>query len=295
MPREGTVSDHGRRIGRVIDHMAAHLDEDLDLAVLAEVACFSPWHFHRIYRETVGETPVETLRRLRLHRATVDLLRTAAPLSDVARRAGYGSVAAFSRAFAAFVGLPPAAFRDQAARGPVPPGVPPLSLKETPAMSETYDVTFHDVPALTLAALPHQGDYNAIGAAFDRLMAWAGPRGLIGPDSRSFGIYYDDPAAVPAADLRSHACLLVPEGTAAPDGGVLLSQPPTRAAAVTHVGPYAQLEAAYAWLYGRWLPASGEEPADRPCFEEYLNDPRSVPPTDWRTMVFLPLRDARPD
>lgn len=37
-------------------------------------------------------------------------------------------------------------------------------------------------------------------------------------------------------------------------------------------------------------PESGEEPADAPVVEEYLNDPRTLPPTEWRTEVWLPLR-----
>jgi len=66
--------------------------------------------------------------------------------------------------------------------------------------------------------------------------------------------------------------------------------PPTRAAVLTFKGPYAELEAPYRWLFGTWLPASGEEPADLPCFEKYLNDPKVLPPTEWLTAVYLPLR-----
>ena len=43
------------------------------------------------------------------------------------------------------------------------------------------------------------------------------------------------------------------------------------------------------WLYKEWLPQSGEEPADRPCFEEYLNNPRELPPAEWLTDICLPL------
>ena len=54
-------------------------------------------------------------------------------------------------------------------------------------------------------------------------------------------------------------------------------------------GPYGELEAAYDWLYRSWLPASGLEPADHPCFEIYLNDPRQVAPAALLTDVCLPL------
>ena len=59
-----------------------------------------------------------------------------------------------------------------------------------------------------------------------------------------------------------------------------------------HVGPYAELERAYAWLYREWLPSSGEDPADAPCVEEYLNDARTTPPPELRTEIWLPLQHS---
>jgi AraC-like DNA-binding protein len=89
MTKPETLLDYGRRVAGVSDHIAEHLDDELDVERLAEVAHFSPWHFHRIYRETTGETVADTVRRLRLHRAAVDLSRDDDPLERVAKRAGF--------------------------------------------------------------------------------------------------------------------------------------------------------------------------------------------------------------
>ncbi len=152
-----------------------------------------------------------------------------------------------------------------------------------------YKVTLKQFAGLSLAGLPHRGDYQAIGSTFERLYAWAGPRGLLGPGTRVIGVYYDDPATVPAADLRSLAAISVDPGFV-PEGGIeLVALPTGPVASVVHKGPYAELEGAYRYLYAQWLPGSGREPADRPCFEEYLNDPRQHPPTEWLTEIFLPL------
>lgn len=88
MTKPDTLLDYGRRIARVVDHIAAHLDEALELERLAAVACFSPYHFHRIYRAMTGETAADTLRRLRLHRAAGDLVKGGDGMVQVARRAG---------------------------------------------------------------------------------------------------------------------------------------------------------------------------------------------------------------
>ena len=63
-----------------------------------------------------------------------------------------------------------------------------------------------------------------------------------------------------------------------------------RYAVLLHVGAYAELSRAYTWLYGTWLPHSGEEAADAPCIEAYLNDARTVPASELRTEIWLPLR-----
>ena len=61
------------RIERVRAHIRADLDAPLDLDALAEVACMSRFHWHRIYQAMSGETTAQTVRRLRLARAAEDL------------------------------------------------------------------------------------------------------------------------------------------------------------------------------------------------------------------------------
>ncbi|MGU7784103.1 AraC family transcriptional regulator [Burkholderia sp. PU8-34] len=61
-------------------------------------------------------------------------------------------------------------------------------------------------------------------------------------------------------------------------------------AVLLHTGPYADLKAAYQWLYGDWLRHSGREAADAPPFELYLNTPMDAAPAELRTEIYLPLR-----
>ncbi len=283
--KPSTRLDYGRRIARAMALLAADPARSPTLDELAGAAAFSPFHFHRIYRELTGETPAETLTRLRLSQAAVLLVRDGLPVAAVAARSGYGSAAAFTRAFRAAYGIPPAAYR---ARGGIGAPLP----APTPGPEETamFDVTIRAEPALRLAVLAHRGAYGAIGAAFDRLSAWAAARGLVGEETRFIALYHDDPMTVPEAELRSEAGLTVPPGVEGSEGVRILDLPPTRCAVLMFQGPYAELEPIYTWLYRDWLPASGEEPADQPPREEYLNDPRSLPPAEWLTAIMLPLQ-----
>lgn len=116
------------------------------------------------------------------------------------------------------------------------------------------------------------------------LYTWAGSRGLIGPATRSFGIYYDDPESVPRAELRAHAGLTA---AGAVDADALVVEiPPLLCASCTR----ARTRSSSGPIYSCSATGSPRaEPADHPCFEEYLNDARTLPPSEWLTRIYLPL------
>ena len=272
MNRPQTARDYARRLDKVAAHIWAHLDEDLDLGVLAEIACFSPYHFHRIYRAVLGETVAETVARLRLQRASMALARGKAPIREVAGQAGYSSVPAFTRAFRAAYGQTPAAFRAQR-RQPQEPNM---------------TVEIRDCPPLRIACLTHKGPAPEIGRAFDRLMAWAGPRGLAGPEHLGVAVYLSDMSTTPPSEQIALAGITVDAGFQA-DGAVdTFDVQGGPYAVLTHNGPYATLGQSYNALFA-WLTASPHSPAHAPCIEVNLNDPRRAAPEDLVTEIRLPL------
>ncbi len=267
---------YAERIQRVVDYIAGHLDQTLDLETLAREACFSPYHFHRIYRAVFGETVNETVRRLRLQRAALDLLDRELSVERTARRAGYTSQAAFTRAFRAEYGEPPARYRG---------GWRDAGIKEDAA----YSVEIEQRPALRAAMIEHRGGYQLTSKSFERLMTIAATAGLLKMDTRTIGIYHDDPESVPQTELRSAACITVPNDWT-PSGELAeIHISGGRYARIVHTGPYNELKRAYDWLYRIWLPTSSEETRNLPCLEEYLNNPRQVPAKDLETAVLIPL------
>jgi AraC family transcriptional regulator len=104
------------------------------------------------------------------------------------------------------------------------------------------------------------------------------------------GVYYDDPSVVGPADLRSHACFVVGEDVACPEGLEEVRTAGGRMAVLRFKGHYSGLPAAYDYLYGHWLAASGSEPADAPSFELYVNSPMDTRPEDLLTDICVPLR-----
>lgn len=281
-----TLRDYAGRVARVMAWLADHPGREPALEELAAIAAFSPCHFHRIYRLLAGETPAESLARARLQRAATALLQGPAPVAAVARQAGYGSAAALTRAFRAAYGLPPATYRRQGGIAAFRPPSHPTVQTET----SMFEVTLRQQPPLHLAVLPHRGPYASIGERFATLGALAAGHGMEGPETGWFGLYHDDPETVPPALLRSAAGFTLAPGATPPAPATLHHVPATRVAALRFRGPYAELEPAYAWLYRDWLPGSGEEPADLPVMEQYLNDCRALPPAEWLTDILIPLK-----
>jgi AraC family transcriptional regulator len=299
--RSTTRSDYVQRLQRVLRFIQERLDEDLTPERCASVAHFSRYHFHRIFRGLVGESLGEHIRRLRLERAAGELRRSDRTVIDIALTAGYDAHEPFTRAFRAHFGMPPAAFRKREEPFALPLalcgvhyGIDDAVSRFVPMQEDSHmiDVNIEHHPARHLLALPHHGDYLQVGDAFQRLFEYAAPQGLVSPETLSIGIYYDDPDATPADQLRAHAGLTVPPTfTAVPDGFELLELPAGLCAVGVHRGPYSRLLESYRWLFGQWLPASGKEAGNHPPREIYVNDPATTAPEDLVTHICVPLAE----
>ena len=279
------ADQYQRHLDAVTDYIYAHLDDDLSLETLAHVSGFSRYHWHRIYRAVRGETAAQTVRRLRLERAAAMLTETSWPVERIAWKAGFTGTDVFSRAFLRSYRTTPSRFRI----GGRPASIDSLVtscgsgltslVREAPGWMVRVEARF----GYRLAVSEHRGSYMDIGRAFSRV------RDRVGAGSLMVAIYADDPDAVPPADLRSAAGTVVDPGTEIPHDLAERMVPAGRYAIMRYIGPYSSMHAAYLWLYGQWLPSSGEEPRDHPIVEEYLTDPATTPPVRAVTDILLPL------
>lgn len=99
------------RLRRVLDHIEAHLGEELSLADLAGVACLSPFHFSRCFKQAVGVGPRRYVVGRRVERAQDMIRRTDEPLAAIAQLLGFADQSHFTSVFRRETGATPARFR----------------------------------------------------------------------------------------------------------------------------------------------------------------------------------------
>lgn len=299
--KPATMSDYRQRLLTVLLFIQQNLDEELPLESLARVAHFSPYHFHRIFRGMMGETVCEHIRRLRLERAAMHLVQTRRSVTRLAFEAGFESHEAFTRAFRAMFGMSPSDYRRQRREivfGRAPSNVHfqrehrrfifQIDKRGTRAMKQRT-VEIAKMPPMRVAFVRHTGPYQECKAAWEKLCQWAGPRGLLRPGARYFGLSYDDPEVTPPDKIRYDACLTVDNSVKAVGEIGVQTIGGGEFAMTTHFGPYDHLNETYAFLCGQWAPRSGRELGAAPCIEEYMNDPDSTEPADLVTDVYVPL------
>ncbi|MCE9577873.1 MAG: helix-turn-helix domain-containing protein [Deltaproteobacteria bacterium] len=270
-------------MNRAIDHVTRHLAEPLPLEEVARVACFSPYHFHRIFRALVGETLHAFVKRVRLERALFLISHgEGTSLTDVALRCGFASSSDFSRAFRAHYGMPPSVFdvdgfrrarRDEMVETLAPDDRHRLARLHAGANPDGFAVELRRVPPRRVAYTRVMAPYQAgrVTAAAATMVAWARARGLAG--GQWLGYQWDDPEIVALEQCRYDIGVEI-SNEARVDGDVnTVVLPAMTLAEIAIAGPIELELRAFDWLYTTWLPQSGYAPDHQPLFEAWNGEP----------------------
>ena len=281
--------NYERRIHKVVDYIGKHLDEKLTLDQLCDVACFSKYHFHRLFTAYTGLSLQQYIRWLRLKRAAHQLIVDKdKSIIEIAISAGFESHEAFTRAFKQTCGASPSEFRSQMSWQAWEK--PPYCLPEQGEMK--MNVIIKDMKARRLAVLEHRGDPGKVGDSDNKLINWAKaqPMDLKPKPGEAFGFAYDDPKTTEASEFRFDLAITVPEH--AKLGGEIVEKrlPAGRYAVTVHKGSRDNIGDAVYGLYRDWLPKSGEELGDLPCIFSYYNFDHEVAETELVTECWLLLK-----
>ena len=224
-------SEYQARIDRVTAYIDMHLSDDLSLEKLASVACFSEYHFHRLFRGMVGESVSAYVQRRRLETAARSLyLNSESKVIDAALNVGYENPASFFKAFKRFFGLSPSEWREHGARTWTEARIDEKNrLREQNSKignvldPKTWEVLrgkgrggkggigIRELPESRIIYRRYIGRYGspAITQTWGELMEWAQANGILKKDSSFIGILHDDPSITAPDKCRYDACLVI--------------------------------------------------------------------------------------
>ena len=103
-------------LNEAITYMEGHLEDEIELERVAQIARCSAFHFQRMF-SYIAEVPLsEYIRRRKMTKAAFDLRNSEDKIIDIALKYGYDSPTAFNRAFQSVHGIPPSAARAEGAK-----------------------------------------------------------------------------------------------------------------------------------------------------------------------------------
>jgi AraC family transcriptional regulator len=276
------------RVDRVIDFIGKHLDEELSLDELCRIACFSKYHFHRLFTAYTGLPLMNYIKWLRLKRAAHQLIvHKEETIINIALDAGFESHESFARAFKQICGQSPSEFRRERNWESFENPPQPMHIKGEKIMT----ITIKELPAKRVAVMEHHADPMRLSDTLDKLTTWAKaqPINLKPKAGEAFGFGYHDPREVKPEEFRFDLALSVPQDFKLNDQVTERTLPAGRYAVTMHKGSRDNIGDTIYSIYRDWLPQSGEELGDLPCIFCYYNFDYEVAETESLTEIWVLL------
>jgi AraC family transcriptional regulator len=289
--------EYSQRINRVIDYLRGNLDRQVKLEELAKVACFSEFHFHRIFGAVAGETLNQFTSRLRLEKAARLLRYSDRSLTDIALDCGFSSSATFARAFRSGYDTTPTEFRKTGEirkskiRKELFPGQEYLLSMSAEEKKAAFPVRLIDVPERQVAYIRVADAFqmDRVIAAVRKLIEWATSRNIFAQGTL-FGMSVDDPHVTPRHLYRYEVCFASPLPFECGEGISKLTMPAMRYAATRVSGDIRKVATATDYLIRGWLVSSRYEPEHAPGLEVFLNKENAADWSHFELELCLPVR-----
>lgn len=303
--------EYTARINRVMDYIRLNLNKPVDLHLLASIASFSPYHFHRIFTAMVGETPNNFVSRIKLEKAAQLLLdNPKTPVSDISFACGFINLSSFSRAFKAYFNMTTTQFRNEGKAIYIKNGirygkdckaVSKIGKHLQQVNSQLCSVTFNkliimdakieikQMPELNLIYCRHTGAFDKIGQAYETLFKWAIPRGIVNSSTKTVTVYHDDPAITSIDKVRQDASIVVDRDVKVEREIGKLTVPSGKYAVGRFEIKETEFEEAWNTICA-WLTESGYQPTDSPTYEYYHNDYSAEPEHKFIVDICIPIK-----
>ncbi|WP_299008655.1 AraC family transcriptional regulator [uncultured Shewanella sp.] len=269
------------RFFKSIDFIENNLNNRISIHDVAAASHYSTYHFSRVFKSLVGDTPKEYLRKRRLTLAAQRLLNENIGILSLALDCQFDSQEAFTRAFKATFKTTPAQYRNQKYRKqkhPTQNTASHLLYKEvfTPSMLNflqnelSMEPQIMTRPPLKVVGIEAQYD----NASLDLIQLWSAFRPFRDKikhraSEQAFGIYESYQEKGEDVSFSYICSAAVHHFDDVPQGMITRELPEQLYAQFTHKGSIAHLNKTLKYIWGSWLPKSHYEYIEQPDFELY--------------------------
>ncbi|WP_163834919.1 AraC family transcriptional regulator [Spartinivicinus ruber] len=267
------MSEYSVRINRALNYAQEKLPAYVELEEVAQIAAFSPYHFHRIFLLVVGENFACFMRKRRLEWSAMELLNTKRRILDISLDAGYETQESFARAFKCYFYTTPGKFRSKVKS----PKDAFLGLKSAFEIQIGELMKPEIIERGRFIVIGIKDDYNSpdfSGALSQWEKFWSRSYEI---KATNINCYYGL-SVVPTKTRQKNGCsgvfqyltaLEAVDGDVVPKGMDKLSLPPQKYAKYTYEGPVSGFQAFIMRVWTHYLPESGLEAIESPEIEVY--------------------------
>ena len=293
-----------RSVNKALQYIDENLDTDLSLEKISEVACFSPFHFHRIFKAVTNETLNAYIVRKRIEKvASVLMHKPEVSITELSVQFGFNSNSSLTRAFKKHYHISPSEFRKKNNSRFSKIGKIESKNGQEQVVFEEYicsidhlknwiemnaKIEIREMAKLELAYVTSIGVQN-IAPAYDTLVKWATPLGLLKhPDTKMVTIYHDSFKTTSPEKVRMSACITLTEPVKVSGNIGKTSIEKGKFIVGSFVITLSEFEKSWNSLFV-WMAENGYQKADRDPFEIYHNDYRAHPEKKCIVDYYIPV------
>ncbi len=295
--------DYKSRINEVFNYIDKNLDADLSLHTIANIALFSPYHFHRVFKYITNETLRTYVTRRRIEKSALELIHRNSEITEISTKYGFNDLSSFTRAFKKYYGASPTEFRRQnpnkfskirqidSKNGQDYPNSEKYiciinNLKKWIEMNAKIEIK--ETPQFNLAGVTHIG-INGVENSFEKLIKWANSKHLFKDPEAKLGRLFYDSIKVTQPDKVRMSIFLITNEPFNVEGEInkLTINKGKCIVGRFEIAPH-DFEKSWTGLF-IWMNENGYKKSIENPFEIYHNDYREHPENKFIVDLYIPI------
>lgn len=287
--KKDTINKHTQIANAVMYYVYKYVDTDINLDELSGDLGVSKFHMHRIFKNEFGKNIYESVKSIRLQKASSLLLTNKnSTITQVANMCGYSSHTSFIKAFKEKFRMTPSAWK----KGEYVSYAQEILKKSTSATNSNASFTqltpsIVKMKEIKVYYVRHQGYDKSIRESWQKLQTWTLCNDM--ENVIQIGLHHDNPTITPLSECNYIACISLQKEMNSSTLPTLLI-PSGVYARFDFRGKYGDVLKFMNWVYFEWLVGSGYETTTNPAFAIYHKNHFLAEDGEFDLSYHIPIR-----